>query len=412
MRRTHQSWLKEACAPGGRPTLGRNAGDTLADGFILYENCVSQGVHCRRGFPAGPALQDDGLLPMKIVNVRALQPLSPGSPPDWRTSLGQILVAVDTDCGLTGYGVGGGGLAAVHVVRTVLRDLLTGREAEPVESLWQAMYRATLPFGRKGLAIMALSGVDLALWDLRGKAAGVPVAALLGGPTARRIATYTTVWHEVTDEHAAGFQGVKLHVEHSSAGNQAESVVAAAERARAAIGPDRALMLDAWMRWDIETTLRIAAAVEPLDITWIEEPLSPDDLDGYAVLAQRSPIPIAGGEHEFTAIGFRELVERRLHSVLQPDVCWCGGLTQLVEIYKMADRHGLRVCPHRGAEVWALHAIAALDPDPLAESGRPWMTWVGGQPPVQDGWIEVADAPGFGVAIDEDNLRTVSTDRS
>src|SRR5689334_23801851 len=99
---------------------------------------------------------------MKIVEVRAVQPPSPGAPPDWRTSLGQFLVAIDTDVGLTGYGVGGGGLAGVHVARTVLRDVLLGRDAGPVESLWRAMYDATLPFGRKGLAIMALSGADLA----------------------------------------------------------------------------------------------------------------------------------------------------------------------------------------------------------------------------------------------------------
>lgn len=344
---------------------------------------------------------------MKITDVRAVQPLSPGSPADWRTSLGQILVAIDTDCGLTGYGVGGGGLASVHVVRRVLRELLLGRDSEPVESLWKEMYRATLPFGRKGLVIMALSGVDLALWDLRGQAAGQPVAGLLGGGTGRRISTYITLWNEVTADRVGDHQAVKLHVEHGAAGDRAESVVAAVERARAAIGPDRALMLDAWMRWDIETTLQVAGAVQPLDVSWIEEPLSPDDLDGYAVLAERCPIPIAGGEHEFTAIGFRELIERRLHRILQPDVCWCGGLTQLIEIYRMAHHHGLRVCPHRGAEVWALHAISALDPEPLAESGRPWMTWVGGQPPIEDGWIELTDAPGFGVAIDESRLQTL-----
>src|SRR5438874_10735296 len=116
---------------------------------------------------------------MKIVDVRACQPPC-DSPADWRTSLGQILVAVDTDAGLTGYGVGGGGLAAIHIVRTVLRDLLLAQSPEPIESLWQAMYAATLPFGRKGVAIMALSGVDLALWDLRGKAEHRSVADLLG----------------------------------------------------------------------------------------------------------------------------------------------------------------------------------------------------------------------------------------
>src|SRR4051794_4391359 len=118
---------------------------------------------------------------MKITNVRACQPVGSGSPPDWRTSLGQILVAIDTDAGLTGYGVGGGGLAGIHVVRTVLRDLLLDQRPEPIEQHWQAMYEATLPFGRKGLAIMALSGVDLALWDLRGKCERLPVARLLGG---------------------------------------------------------------------------------------------------------------------------------------------------------------------------------------------------------------------------------------
>src|SRR5205085_10840675 len=133
---------------------------------------------------------------MKIVDVRACQPPC-DSPPDWRTTLGQILVAVDTDAGLTGYGVGGGGLSAIHIVRTILRDLLLGRDAAPVEALWDEMYRATLPFGRKGVAIMALSGVDLALWDLRGKQANQSVAQLLGGPIHSRMPTYATVWAEI-----------------------------------------------------------------------------------------------------------------------------------------------------------------------------------------------------------------------
>jgi L-rhamnonate dehydratase len=180
--------------------------------------------------------------------------------------------------------------------------------------------------------------------------------------------------------------------------------VATIERARRRIGPDRPLMIDAWMRWDVPTTLAVAERIAPFGVGWIEEPLPPDDLDGYAELAARCPVPIAGGEHEFTAVGFRPLVERRLHQVLQPDVCWCGGLTELIRIYEMARRAGLRVCPHRGAEIWALHALAALDDDPLAESGRPWMTWVGGQPPVANGTIQLGDAPGFGVEIDEDSL--------
>jgi L-rhamnonate dehydratase len=344
---------------------------------------------------------------VRITDVRAVQPVSPGSPPDWRTSLGQILVAIDTDVGLTGYGVGGGGLAGVHVVRTVLRDLLLGRDAEPVEQRWQAMYDATLPFGRKGLAIMALSGVDLALWDLRGKAAKLPVAHLLGGSVDRSIPTYVTVWGEIPPELVPQYRAFKLHVEHREGADRVAEVVRLVEDVRRCVGRDAPLMLDAWMRWTIESTLEVARGVSRQRVDWIEEPLPADDFSGYAELRDRCPIPIAGGEHEFTAAGFAELIDRRLHQVLQPDVCWCGGMTELVKIYDRADRAGLRVCPHRGAEIWALHALAALDPEPLAESARPWMTWVGGQPVIRDGLIQLTAVPGFGVTIDETSLQAL-----
>ena len=149
---------------------------------------------------------------MIITNVRTCQPIAENSPPDWRTTLGQILIAVDTDAGLTGYGVGGGGAAGMHVIRAVLRDLLVGQAVEPVETRWQEMYDATLAFGRKGIAVMALSGVDLALWDLRGKAAERPIVEILGGTTGQEIATYSTVWNEVDALTASGRQAVKLHV--------------------------------------------------------------------------------------------------------------------------------------------------------------------------------------------------------
>ncbi len=341
---------------------------------------------------------------MKITNVRACQPIAENSPGDWRTSLGQTLVAVDTDVGVTGYGVGGGGAAGTHVVETVLRDLLLGESPEPVEALWERMYAATLAFGRKGIAVMAVSGVDLALWDLRGKLAGEPVAKLLGGAVGEPIPTYGTFWSDLTPEMVGEHTAFKLHVEHRGDGDRIDGIVRAVEQAWALLGPETGLMLDAWMRWDEATTLAVAEAVEPLGVGWIEEPLSPDDLDGYARIVERCAIPIAGGEHEFTAAAFRPLIERGLHAVLQPDVCWCGGMTELVKIYEMANAAGVRVCPHRGCEVWGLHAIAALDQQPLAESGRPWMTWVGGQPAVEAGSITLSDRPGFGVEIDEANL--------
>ncbi len=344
---------------------------------------------------------------MKITDVRAVQPETPGSPPDWRTSLGQILVAIDTDAGLTAYGVGGGGAAGIHVVKTVLRDLLLGRSPENVEDLWREMYAATLAFGRKGLAVMAISGVDLALWDLRGKAARQPIAELLGGRVGQSIPTYSTVWEKVDEQTAAGRAAVKLHVDRTGMRDSVAQTVEAVRAARKAIGDQRELMLDAWMQWDVELTLALDQALAPYNLGWVEEPISPDDLAGYERLARECKIPIAGGEHEFTAFGFAPLIERRLHTVLQPDVNWCGGLTELIKIYRAAGQAGLRVCPHRGSEIWALHAIAALDPAPLAESGRPWMSWVGGQPPIVDGCITLGDAPGFGLQLDEATLRVL-----
>lgn len=339
---------------------------------------------------------------MRITDVRACQP-SCDSPRDWRTSMGQILVAVDTDVGLTGYGVGGGGLSAIHIVRTVLRDLLLGKFTEPVRDIWRQMYRATLPFGRKGVAVMAISGVDLALWDLLGKAERCSVGRLLGGVCHRRIPAYVTAWDFIPDDIVGQYSAYKLHL----SGGIESMLIAATAHARKRIGDECSLMVDAWMQWDVATTLRFAAATQALRLDWIEEPLSPDELVGYAALVRQSPVPIAGGEHEFTADAFREIIQRQLHHVLQPDVCWCGGMTQLVEIYRIAGERGVRVCPHRGAEIWSLPALAALDPQPLAESGRPWMTWVGGQPPIRDGWIEVPNGPGFGVTIDESKLDVV-----
>jgi len=341
---------------------------------------------------------------MKITDIRACQPATPGSPPDWRTSLGQILVAVETDAGLIGYGVGGGGFAGIHIIKTVLRDLLLGRDPANVEHLWHEMYRATLPFGRKGVALMALSGVDIALWDLRGKAAGEPLARLLGGDVEQPIPTYATVWGPIDDVLGAGHQGIKLHLEKFDPRNGIDEIVAHVANARYRLGPDRELMVDAFMKWDIESTLKVAERIAGYNLAWLEEPLSPDNLAGYAELAEKCPIPIAGGEHEFTSAAFAELIQRKAHAVLQPDVCWCGGLTELIKIYHMAAGAGLRVCPHRGSEIWSLHAIAALDPQPLAESGRTWMTWVKDQPPIKNGQIYLTDAPGLGVDIDEANL--------
>ena len=342
---------------------------------------------------------------MKITQLRAVQPATPGSPPDWRTQLGQIVVEVTTDEGVTGIGVGGGGLAGIHIIETVLRDLLIGQDPTDVEAWHSEMCRHTAFYGQKGLVVMAISGVDLALWDLRGKLLGQPVARLLneGVDLAQPLPTYRTVFDDVETEAAldAGHAAVKLHVERFGDRPDPTAIAELVERARNKLGSERALMIDAFGRWDIPSTMAVAAAIEPYQLDWLEEPLSCDDLAGYEALKQ-SPVPIAGGEHEYLISGFETLAREQLHTVLQPDINWCGGMTTLVQIYQLAAQTGLRVCPHRGSEVYALHAIAAIDPQPLAESPRNWFNVLQGSPAIENGMIQLTDAPGFGINVAAD----------
>ena len=332
---------------------------------------------------------------MRITNVRAVQPRTARDPQDWRTVVGQIVAVVDTDTGVRGFGVGGGGAAGVHVVENILKDLVLGEEPSEVEELWERMYRETEPYGRKGLAIMAISALDNAIWDAWGKGEGMSVARLLGGPRQTRIACYATNPGPV-EAVKLGFKAAKLHFQQAVPEQEAIDRVA---RVREAVGPEVRVFADTHGHWDFEATMRLAEAFARYDIGWLEEPLPEIDLDAYAALCRRSPIPIAGGEHEYTARGFRELAARKAHDIWQPDATWTGGMTQMKAIYALARDAGLRVCPHRGAEVWGLHAIAALDPEPLAESPRPWIDWLQGQPAIVEGFIEVPDRPGFGVDV-------------
>ncbi len=353
-----------------------------------------------------------------ICDVRVCQPITANSPGDWRTSIGQILVAIEAIDGTIGYGVGGGGLAGMHVIDSVLKGLLLDRDSEPVEEHWSRLSKAVLPFGPEGIAMMALSGVDLALWDLRGKCNQKSVAQILNPDVQipQSIPTYQTVWESVPPEIAEATTGVKLHLGAGGSSNLSgpafvDSLVQRVEQAREAIGKNRPLMVDAWMTWNLETTLEFSTRVESFNLEWIEEPLPLTDTAGYETLSRQCTIPIAGGEHIFTAHNFQEIIDRRLHSILQPDVCWVGGMTELVKIYARACEAQLRVIPHRGAELWSLHAIAALDNQPLAESGRPWMNWVGGQPEIVDGVIQLPNRPGFGVEIDQALFHASTTKR-
>jgi L-rhamnonate dehydratase len=238
---------------------------------------------------------------------------------------------------------------------------------------------------------------------LRGKQAGLPVARLLNPQVdlAARIPTYATVFgeQEIAAAIAGGHAGLKLHVESFGREPDIARLGQLVRGVRGQLGPDKSLMVDAYGKWSLDTTVRAAEALAPAGLAFLEEPLPPDDLDGYARLVKQVQIPIAGGEHEYLAAGFKELIDRKLHAVLQPDINWCGGLTTVVEIYRLAKAAGLKVLLHRGCEPFALHALAALDPEPLAESPRTWFKALSGAPEITDGTIRLSDAPGFGVSV-------------
>jgi L-rhamnonate dehydratase len=261
------------------------------------------------------------------------------------------------------------------------------------------MYRATHHFGRKGLAVMALSGVDLAIWDLLGKLENRPVYDLLGGLRHERVPAYASLGATATDEVERGYRHVKLHL--PSVKEHPDEIVDLVRAGRETVGPDVALYLDAAARWDWEASAYVARACEPFDIGWLEEPLFADDLDGHRRLGETTSIPIAGGEHEYTLWGYQDLLARRALSVWQPDACWVGGMTVMRDIFALGQANGIWVVPHRGSEVWGLHAILALADRPLAEGGRPWVTWVRGEPPIERGMIGPPVGPGFGVSFDD-----------
>lgn len=372
---------------------------------------------------AGPA--------QKIVSVKAApMPLLPTSrfgskefksdtdPQRWRwfgpfsQLAGAILVQIKTDQGLTGYGMGGGGTAGVHIIENHLRDLLLGANALNVEMLWDQMFSSTSLYGRKGLPIMAISGIDLALWDILGKHAGMPVWRLLGGPTKTQVESYYT---GSNFEQAAklGFRAFKMGLFESGAGMDKEAtnrLLDALRKARKIIGPEARLMIDCLCRWNVEYTLEFARRAEEFNLYWIEEPLLPDDYTGYQRLCEEvRGVRIASGEHEYTRYGFQELLRHKASHILQPDQTWCGGLTDIRKVATIAQAYGVPVMPHRGGSIFSIHLAIAHSNCPMAESfgtaetGNELMEML--TPQFKDGFYLPPDRPGIGAEFSPATLK-------
>jgi len=348
---------------------------------------------------------------MKITNVRAIYPTYRKPLAGWRPHLWQIVVIIETDVGVTGWGYGGGGEASLPIINGHFRQCLLERELNDVadiQQIWDDLYAASLPYGRKGVAIMALSGVDLALWDLLGKAEKVPIYTLLGGKQKERVRAYATgtdsAWYA-----ELGFTAHKFP--HRWQGDaDYDSAVTMAATARELFGPTATLMIDCYMSWDRAVSLEMAKRLAPYNLYWFEDLLTPDDLAGQAALrGALGGALVAGGEHEFTHFGYIELLRAGTLDLWQPDITWCGGITAALRIIELAASQQIPVVPHRGGEVWGLHLIAATACADLGEvlpgsrNGTTEEIWAG-EPAVVDGYLTPSDAPGFGVALKEEYL--------
>ena len=358
-------------------------------------------------------LEDYEDVVLKITEVKGIYPRYRVLPAAWRQHFWQIAVRIDTDAGVSGWGYGGGGVAAVDVVNLHLRELLVGRtlgSIEDIADLWDAQYQASLPYGRSGIAVMAISGVDLALWDVLGRAEGQRVCDLLGGQRRNTVRAYATgpdySWYR-----DLGFDAHKSsQTRQASPEADTERILEWAAAARQGLGDEALLMIDAYMSWTPEFALILTRLLSQHNIYWFEDVLLPDDLDGLAALRpQIQPVLLAGGEHEFTARDFTHIARAQALDLWQPDITWCGGLTAVLRIAELAQQYNVPLVLHRGGEIWGLHFLAAGYGEDLAEKvmgkreAKRDILW-NGEPASQDGRLVLPEGPGFGVEINEELL--------
>ena len=300
-----------------------------------------------------------------------------GKYPEYRQSrqsfginvLGTLVVEIEADDGTVGFAVTTAGEIGAFIVEKHLSRFLIGRKVTEIEKIWDQMYFATQYYGRKGVVVNTISGVDLALWDLLAKVRKEPVHALLGGPVRDELQFYATGARPDLAKQM-GFIGGKLPLHHVPAEGEdglKKNIELLADM-RARCGEDFWLMYDCWMSLDVNYATRLAHKAQEFGLKWIEEALSPDDYWGYAELKKNAPkgMLVTTGEHEVTRWGFRMLLEMDCCDIIQPDVGWCGGVTELIKISALADAHSKLVVPH-GSSVYSYHFVITRHNSPFAE---------------------------------------------
>ncbi len=344
------------------------------------------------------------------------------------------LCVVSTDDGIQGLGEAFYYATPAKIVDHLITDgyapLLIGRDPLDNAVIWDFLYNWTRDQGMKGLPISALSAIDIALWDIKGKALGLPVYKLLGGAYRNKAHVYATGLYQPQNvpsiedalvEEALGYKEDGFFAMKLKVGYGIEIDMRYVKAVREAIGNDIVLMVDANHAYNAAEAIRLAKEMEKYDVYWLEEPVPPEDIEGYIEVKQKSNILIAGGEDEFTRYGFRELIARRAVDILQPDLCAAGGFTEMMNIVAMASAWNVPLAPH----VWgtnvglaaSLQLFAVLPhfperrypADPFFEYDRsphPLREGVTEERfEMSDGYLDIPQRPGLGVSLDMDFVR-------
>ena len=345
---------------------------------------------------------------------------------DWSTNWHRVACVVTAEDGTWGLGLTTYSGPVLSLINDHFAPMLVGQDSMATEKAWDLMRRASAQYHTAGLPSYAISAVDNALWDLKGKMLGCPVYNLLGGPQKDKIFCYAsnTDLTYGTPESIdwfleLGFKAVKLFARYGPESGldgirQTEDLVA---HTREQVGDRVELMLDAWMSFNTEYVVRMAEVLKPYRLKWLEDYLLPEDMDSYIKVRQRIPHQIlATGEHWYTIHPFALAAGQGLVDILQPDVAWVGGITALVRICHIAEAHGLTVISHGGMNYpygqHVSYAMPAIQWGERSEGVSPPGVPLGervvlpGTPVIKDGYLVPSDSPGFGIEVTKDWLES------
>lgn len=343
---------------------------------------------------------------------------------------GSCIVEIETTDGIIGWGeCYGPSAVAKAYIETQFAPRIIGRDAFDVEVIWEDLYNRIKDYGPRGMVTSAMSGIDIALWDIIGKACGKPIHKLIGGAQRTEVTSYATGLYfidmdrlieeaveEAREYVAQGFVAIKMKIGLGDPKLDIRRVAAVRE----AIGDKTRLMVDANHCFTVPQAIRIGRELEKLDVEWFEEPISPEDIDGYVEVTRALDMAVAGGENEFTRWGFRDLVVRKAMDIVQPDVCAAGGISECRKIAALASAHGVECVPHAWGSVIGLAAtlqfLAALPDQPpsfrpmpplleFEQCENPFRDHLSVEPIMQQrGKVQIPTGPGLGIEIDRSIL--------